>query len=83
MADATDLKSVVRKGVRVRLPPSAPTTRRFNKPYLAEVTLEFLYVVPGVLYALRAYGPPVERYSTYPLCFHFDPIESEAGRMLF
>ena len=24
MADATDLKSVVRKGVRVRLPPSAP-----------------------------------------------------------
>ena len=25
MADATDLKSVVRKGVRVRLPPSAPT----------------------------------------------------------
>ena len=25
MADATDLKSVVRKDVRVRLPPSAPT----------------------------------------------------------
>ena len=25
MADATDLKSVVRKDVRVRLPPSAPS----------------------------------------------------------
>ena len=26
MADAADLKSVVRKDVRVRLPPSAPAT---------------------------------------------------------
>ena len=25
MVDATDLKSVVRKGVRVRVPPSAPS----------------------------------------------------------
>lgn len=27
MADAGDLKSLARKGVRVRLPPSAPTRR--------------------------------------------------------
>ena len=26
MADATDLKSVIRKGVRVRVPPSLPFT---------------------------------------------------------
>ena len=32
MADATDLKSVVRKDVRVRLPPSAPfQISRFKK----------------------------------------------------
>ena len=30
MADAADLKSVVRKDVRVRLPPSAPCADRFE-----------------------------------------------------
>ncbi len=32
MADAADLKSVVRKDVRVRLPPSAPTFENLLQP---------------------------------------------------
>jgi hypothetical protein len=34
MVDATDLKSVVRKGVRVRVPPSAPCYDYYPAHYL-------------------------------------------------
>ena len=33
MADAADLKSVVRKDVRVRLPPSAPSYQSLTKTH--------------------------------------------------
>src|SRR5687767_5692756 len=39
MADATDLKSVVRKGVRVRLPPSAPNKSNKSVSSLAPETV--------------------------------------------
>ena len=32
MADATDLKSVIRKGVRVRIPPRAPPIQLRDSP---------------------------------------------------
>ena len=38
MADATDLKSVVRKGVRVRLPPSAPIISITYKQWLMSLS---------------------------------------------
>ena len=47
MADATDLKSVVRKGVRVRLPPSAPIISITYGSQFAE--LNFRYGVSSVV----------------------------------
>ncbi len=38
MADATDLKSVIRKGVRVRVPPRAPLKYLTKRPYLLDNT---------------------------------------------
>ena len=49
MADAADLKSVVRKDVRVRLPPSAPN--RINNLRIASqlrLAIRFAYCLPTV-----------------------------------
>ena len=48
MADATDLKSVIRKGVRVRVPPRVPPKNQTKRQYSLVNTAFF--VLQGVYY---------------------------------
>lgn len=53
MVDAADLKSALRKGVRVRVPSMVPTTL-YNNPYWGFCFLQnpLLFVLSGVMFII-------------------------------
>ena len=61
MADAADLKSVVRKDVRVRLPPSAPQENKTYGQPLSECERPFL-LLACLKSKFRRGGGPLNRY---------------------